>query len=68
MAHAKVRSGTEIRMTKIRADGTQVDLGVVSAEYDNPLRRWWWSHVGRRLADARIRAENKRSARAPEEG
>lgn len=59
---AKVKSGTEIRMIKTRADGTQVDLGVVSAKYTNPARRLWWTLAGRRLADARIRAENQRSA------
>jgi hypothetical protein len=57
----RVKSGTEIRMTKTRQDGTQVDLGVVSATYTNPLRQWWWKLVGKPRADARIRAENKRS-------
>lgn len=61
-ARTKVRSDTEIRMVKTRLDGTQVDLGVVSAEYSNPIRQAWWRLMGRRLADARIRAENRRAA------
>lgn len=60
--HAKVRSGTEIRMVKTRADGTQVDLGIVSAEYDNPLRQLWWKLWGKPRADARIRKENQHAA------
>lgn len=32
-----------IRAVKIRADGTQVDLGVISAWHRNPLVRWWWN-------------------------
>lgn len=54
-------------MVKTRLDGTQVDLGIVSAEYDNPIRQWWWRVWGKPRADARIRAENKHS-QAPEGG
>lgn len=57
----RVQSDTQIRMIKTRADGTQVDLGVVSAEYANPVRQWWWRTVGKRRADARIRKENHSS-------
>lgn len=59
---ARVRSGTEIRMVKTRADGTQIDLGVVSADYTNPVRQLWWRAWGKRRADARIRAENGHSS------
>lgn len=64
---AKVRNGTEIRAVKTRLDGTQVDLGIVSAEYDNPIRQFWWKCWGKPRADARIRAENKRSAQGQKE-
>lgn len=65
---AKVHNGTEVRAVKIRLDGTQVDLGIVSAQYDNPVRQLWWKLWGKPRADARIRAENKRSAQALKEG
>lgn len=48
-------------MVKTRVDGTQVDLGVVSADYEDPVRRLWWQLIGKPLADRRIRAENRRS-------
>lgn len=59
--HTKIQQTTEIRMVKTRVDGSQVDLGVVTAEYKNPIRQLWWTTVGRPRANARIRRENRRS-------
>ncbi len=58
----RIRTPMVVRAVKIRADGTRVDLGVVSAVYENPWRQLWWILVGRQRAAARIRAENKRSS------
>lgn len=37
---AKFKSA-EISAVKIRADGTVVDLGVISTWHRNPIIRWW---------------------------
>jgi hypothetical protein len=38
------------------------DLGVTSAEYRNPLRRFWWRAAGRHLANRRIARANAQAA------
>lgn len=58
--HARTRHSIELGMVITRADGTIVDVGTVSASYANPLRRAWWRLAGRRRANARIRAANRR--------
>jgi hypothetical protein len=49
----------EISAVIIRADGTQIDLGVIDAHYENPLKQLAWTHLGKRLADYRINKANK---------
>ena len=60
---AKVPSHTTISATITRADGTIEEVGVVAATYDNPLRQWWWDHVGAPRSERRIRRANE-SARS----
>jgi len=38
-----------------------VNLGVVSASYRNPIRQFWWNHIGQPLAERRIRRANRRA-------
>jgi hypothetical protein len=40
---------------------TVEDLGVVTAQYRNPLRQAWWQLVGKPLADRRVRRANRRA-------
>lgn len=56
---ARVPSEATLRMVVTRADGTVHDHGIVSAYYRNPLKRWWWKHVGRPRADRRIAKSNR---------
>jgi len=58
-SHADVPASAELRMVVTRADGTVIDHGVVSAAYRNPLRRWWWRHIGQPLATRRIARSNR---------
>jgi hypothetical protein len=46
-----------------RADGTVEHVGVIAAGYDNPLKQWWWDHVGRRLSERRIHQINQRASK-----
>lgn len=42
-----------------RADGTQVNLGVVDAYYKNPVKQWWWNTIGKRRAHLKIARANQ---------
>lgn len=46
-----------------RADGTVEDVGLVAAGYENPIRQFWWDHVGQKLTKRRIRNINSRHLR-----
>ena len=45
----------------VRADGSVEELGVTNASFKNPLKQAWWTLVGSRLAERRIRKANKRA-------
>lgn len=56
-----VVASTEIRAVKILQDGTEVDLGLVSAQYRNPFKQTYWRVIKRPLANRRIRKSNPTS-------
>lgn len=62
---APVRESSELRAVVTRADGTVVDLGVISATYRNPLKQAVWTYVRKPLASRRIRRANRSVRTAP---
>ena len=48
-----------VRGVVTRNDGTQHDLGVISAYYPNPIKRVIWKLFHKPLADRRIRKFNE---------
>lgn len=51
-----------------RADGTVEDLGVIAADYSNPVRRAMWRAFGARLATYRTKRANRNAACKAQEG
>lgn len=56
--HTEAASHVEVRAVVTRLDGSQHDLGLISAEYKNPFKRLAWHLVHKPLADRRIRKFN----------
>lgn len=48
-----------IRAVITRADGRVQDVGIIHANYSNPLKRLWWKAVGLHMANRRIRWANR---------
>lgn len=58
--HARAQAkSVELRAVVIRGDGRREDLGLISGQYRNPLRRLWWRLMGAPRANRRIRAANR---------
>jgi hypothetical protein len=62
---AEGRATATLHMVVTRADGTVEDLGVVAAQYKNPLRQLWWEVVGARLSARRIKRANRGLSQSP---
>ena len=63
-AQTEPKANVELSARIIRADGTVEELGIIAAHHDSRWKQWRWDHIGKPLADARIRRANRRAQAA----
>lgn len=59
----KIHNQGVISAVVTRADGTVVNLGVISAQYSSPMKNVWWQLFGRKIAHLRIQSFNRSNRR-----
>ena len=58
-AEVAVPNSTTVSAVIHRADGMVEEVGLVAAQYENPVRQFWFDHVIKRRTDRRIKRINR---------